>query len=76
MQAPGGGNQNGMFNTGNPGPFRLFQKGLSDQISWLLPFVIFSIVGLFAGVKIKGLYRQNKKKVFLVSLAATSSCLL
>ncbi len=26
MQAPGGGNQNGMFNTGNPGPFRLFQK--------------------------------------------------
>ena len=54
MQAPGGGNQNGMFNTGNPGPFRLFQKGLSDQISWLLPFVIFSIVGLFAGVKFKG----------------------
>lgn len=27
MQAPDGGNQNGMFNTGNPGPFRLFQKG-------------------------------------------------
>ncbi|WP_339995864.1 ArnT family glycosyltransferase [Priestia aryabhattai] len=62
MQAPGGGNQNGMFNTGNPGPFRLFQKGLSDQISWLLPFVIFSIVGLFAGVKFKGPYTTKQKE--------------
>ncbi|MFL0473633.1 glycosyltransferase family 39 protein [Priestia sp. 179-F W1.4 NHS] len=62
MQAPGGGNQNGMFNTGNPGPFRLFQKGLSDQISWLLPFVIFSIVGLFAGVKFKGPYTAKQKE--------------
>ncbi|MFY2248300.1 glycosyltransferase family 39 protein [Priestia megaterium] len=62
MQAPDGGNQNGMFNTGNPGPFRLFQKGLSDQISWLLPFVIFSIVGLFAGVKFKGPYTAKQKE--------------
>ncbi|TPF18710.1 glycosyltransferase family 39 protein [Priestia megaterium] len=62
MQAPGGGNQNGMFNTGNPGPFRLFQKGLSDQISWLLPFVIFSIVGLFAGMKFKGPYTTKQKE--------------
>lgn len=62
MQASGGGNQNGMFNTGNPGPFRLFQKGLSDQISWLLPFVIFSIVGLFAGVKFKGPYTTKQKE--------------
>ncbi|MED3977601.1 glycosyltransferase family 39 protein [Priestia megaterium] len=62
MQAPGGGNQNGMFNTGNPGPFRLFQEGLSDQISWLLPFVIFSIVGLFARVKFKGPYTTKQKE--------------
>ncbi len=62
MQAPDGGNQNGMFNTGNAGPFRLFQKGLSDQISWLLPFVIFSIVGLFAGVKFKGPYTAKQKE--------------
>lgn len=62
MQALGGGNQNGMFNTGNPGPFRLFQKGLSDQISWLLPFVIFSIVGLFAGMKFKGPYTTKQKE--------------
>ena len=51
-----------MFNTGNPGPFRLFQEGLSDQISWLLPFVIFSIVGLFAGVKFKGPYTTKQKE--------------
>lgn len=30
----------GMFGTGTPGPLRLFQTELSDQISWLLPFAI------------------------------------
>lgn len=30
----------GMFGTGTPGPLRLFQQELSDQISWLLPFAI------------------------------------
>lgn len=51
---PGGGqqgdggssSQSGMFNTGEAGPLRLFQSELSGQISWLLPFVLFAIIGL------------------------------
>jgi 4-amino-4-deoxy-L-arabinose transferase-like glycosyltransferase len=50
----GGGPQGqggGAFGTGQPGPLRLFQKELSGQISWLLPFVAFSCVGLLAGIR-------------------------
>lgn len=61
MQRPGG-SQNGMFNTGTPGPFRLFQQGLADQISWLLPFALFSIIGLLAGLKLKGPYTARQKE--------------
>jgi 4-amino-4-deoxy-L-arabinose transferase-like glycosyltransferase len=41
----------GMFGTGQPGPLRLFQKELSGQISWLIPFVAFACVGLLAGIR-------------------------
>ncbi|MBI5301615.1 MAG: glycosyltransferase family 39 protein [Chloroflexi bacterium] len=37
---PGGGG--GMFNTGQPGAWRLFTTPLSKETSWLLPFGLFS----------------------------------
>ncbi|KJD53036.1 4-amino-4-deoxy-L-arabinose transferase, partial [Bacillus amyloliquefaciens] len=52
---PGGGTS-GMFGTGNPGPLRLFQSELSGQASWLIPFVLFGIIGLL----ITGLRGQRK----------------
>lgn len=35
----------GMFGTGTPGILRLFSTELSGQISWLLPFVLFGVIG-------------------------------
>ncbi|WP_373557964.1 glycosyltransferase family 39 protein [Paenibacillus sp. XY044] len=46
---PGGGGGGGMFNTGTPGVFRLFQTELSGQASWMLPFAAFGVIGLLAG---------------------------
>ncbi|PRS07632.1 mannosyltransferase [Bacillus atrophaeus] len=59
----------GMFGTGTPGPLRLFQTELSDQISWLLPFALFGIAGLFiAGAKERRrLSVQQKETVFWVA---------
>lgn len=55
MQPPGGGDNGkrtgGMFNTGDPGPLRLFQSSLSGQASLLLPFAIISLIALFAGLR-------------------------
>ncbi len=57
--APGGngpqgkGMGGGMFGTGKAGPLRMFQTELSGQISWLLPFVAFSCVGLLAGIRFR-----------------------
>lgn len=53
---PGGGGPQGQrgggaFGTGQAGPLRLFQRELSGQISWLLPFVAFTLVGLLAGMR-------------------------
>jgi 4-amino-4-deoxy-L-arabinose transferase-like glycosyltransferase len=45
----GGGGGGGNFHTGNPGPLRLFQSSLSDQISWMLPFVAFACIALLVG---------------------------
>ncbi|MCD1258932.1 glycosyltransferase family 39 protein [Paenibacillus athensensis] len=45
----GGGGGGGMFNTGSPGPLRLFQSQLSGQISWLLPFAAAGAIGLLSG---------------------------
>ncbi|MET1247423.1 glycosyltransferase family 39 protein [Sporolactobacillus sp. STCC-11] len=44
----GGGQQGNMFGTGTAGPLRLFSKSLSGQASWLLPFVLFSIIAIVA----------------------------
>ncbi|MHA7766203.1 glycosyltransferase family 39 protein [Bacillus atrophaeus] len=59
----------GMFGTGTPGPLRLFQTELSDQISSLLPFALFGIAGLFiAGAKERRKFSvQQKETVFWVA---------
>ncbi|MFD1887922.1 glycosyltransferase family 39 protein [Paenibacillus wenxiniae] len=49
----------GMFNTGNAGPLRLFQKALSGQASLLLPFAIISLIALFARLR-RGNWRERK----------------
>lgn len=43
-QASGGG----LFNTGNPGIFRLFIQPLAGQVAWLLPLALGGLVGLAA----------------------------
>lgn len=45
---PGGGGGTGLFNTGNPGIFRLFTEPLGGQIVWLLPLALLGIVALAA----------------------------
>ncbi|MGX4254931.1 glycosyltransferase family 39 protein [Bacillus sp. YH3-2-B2] len=56
----------GMFGTGTPGPLRLFQQELSDQISWLLPFAIFGLAGLLiAGARERRrLSAEQKETIF------------
>ncbi|BCL77598.1 putative mannosyltransferase YycA [Ktedonobacteria bacterium brp13] len=39
--APGG-----LFNTGSPGPLRLFQESLGSQIGWLLPLALLGLLAL------------------------------
>ncbi len=41
----------GMFGTGTPGVFRLFEPALSGQISWLLPLALLSAISLLRGVR-------------------------
>lgn len=50
-QPPGGMGGIGRGETGEPGVFRLFQQQLAGQISWLLPFVLFAAIGLFASIR-------------------------
>ncbi|OIK11811.1 glycosyltransferase family 39 protein [Bacillus sp. MUM 13] len=55
----------GMFGTGNPGVQRLFSKELSGQISFLLPFVLFTMIGLIVTYrKGKVVTRQHKFALF------------
>src|SRR5438046_2770399 len=42
----GGGSSSGMFNTGNPGPLRLFNEPLGGQIVWLLPMALLGMLAL------------------------------
>jgi len=58
----GGGG--GMFNTGTAGPLRLFQAELSGQASWLLPFILFGCIGLFAGLRRKNFTQAHKEAIF------------
>ncbi|WP_111645035.1 glycosyltransferase family 39 protein [Paranoxybacillus vitaminiphilus] len=37
--------------TGEPGLFRLFNQQMAGQISWLLPFVLFSLIGLIVSIR-------------------------
>ena len=45
QQLPQGG-FGGAFNTGNAGPFRLFNEPLGGQIGWLLPMALLGILAL------------------------------
>lgn len=60
----GGMNGGGMFNTGTAGPLRLFQQELSGQASWLLPFVLFGVIGIFAGLRRRSFTMQHKEALF------------
>lgn len=71
MTSPGGngsqgrGMSSGMFGTGQAGPLRLFQSELSDQASWLLPFVGFACISLLAGIRRrKPLTDKQKETIF------------
>ncbi|MBV9230417.1 MAG: glycosyltransferase family 39 protein, partial [Chloroflexi bacterium] len=43
---PGGPGSGGVFGTGTPGPLRLFNGILAEQIAWLLPLAILGAVAL------------------------------
>ncbi|QUL55541.1 glycosyltransferase family 39 protein [Paenibacillus tritici] len=58
------GRGGGMFNTGTAGPLRLFQTELSGQASWLLPFVLFGSIGIFASLRRKNFTRQHMEALF------------
>lgn len=58
----GGGG--GMFNTGTAGPLRLLQSALSGQASWLLPFVLFGCIGIFASLRKKNFTQKHKEALF------------
>ncbi|WP_342481015.1 glycosyltransferase family 39 protein [Paenibacillus sp. FSL L8-0340] len=58
----GGGG--GMFNTGTAGPLRLFQSALSGQASWLLPFVLFGCIGIFASLRRTNFTQKHREALF------------
>ncbi|WP_433943832.1 ArnT family glycosyltransferase [Paenibacillus sp. SN-8-1] len=60
----GGGGMGSMFGTGTPGPLRLFQTELSGQASWLLPFVLFGFIALFAGIRRNNITQKHKEGLF------------
>jgi 4-amino-4-deoxy-L-arabinose transferase-like glycosyltransferase len=59
-----GGGAGGMFNTGTAGPLRLFQSALSGQASWLLPFVLFGLIGIFGSLRRKNFTMKHKEAIF------------
>ncbi|WP_067922487.1 ArnT family glycosyltransferase, partial [Alicyclobacillus shizuokensis] len=61
----GGMGGGGMFNTGRPGPLRLFQSELGGQIGWLLPIALVSLVALLRRVRWRRpLSRREQHAVF------------
>ncbi|MCM3005104.1 ArnT family glycosyltransferase [Priestia koreensis] len=55
----------GMFGTGTPGALRLFKTGLSEQISWVLPFAIIAAIGFLSTFRRKQkLKRKQKESLF------------
>ncbi|MFC3798297.1 glycosyltransferase family 39 protein [Cohnella sp. GCM10012308] len=62
---PGSDGSGSAFNIGSQGPLRLFQRELSGQISWLLPFALFGAVSLLTGIRRgKPLSRRVKETLF------------
>ena len=60
-----GGAGGGAFNIGTAGPFRLLQKELGPQISWLLLLAIFGLISSYAyyrGSKMKKWYSLNPQR--------------
>jgi 4-amino-4-deoxy-L-arabinose transferase-like glycosyltransferase len=60
----GGGQGGGMFGTGTKGVFRLFQKELSGQASWLIPFAFVGAAGVLVSVRRKQITPAHKEIVF------------
>lgn len=60
----GGGQRGGMFGTGSKGVFRLFQKELSGQASWLIPFAFAGAIGVLASVRRRKVASAHKEIVF------------
>ncbi len=63
----GNGQQNGgnnPFNVGKAGPFRVFQKELGGQISWLLSFAITSLIAVWTALneQLKKWTRLDEKR--------------
>ena len=56
-----GGGGGGAFNIGTAGPFRLLQKELGPQISWLMLLALFGIISSYA------YYRDPKKKWYALN---------
>ncbi|MGA9288452.1 MAG: glycosyltransferase family 39 protein [Anaerobacillus sp.] len=59
-----GGNSGGMFGTGEKGPLRLFQSGLSGQASWLLPFALLASIGLLSGLRLREMSPKHQETLF------------
>lgn len=57
----GGGGGGGAFNIGTAGPFRLFQSALGPEVSWLLPFALFGLIGGLV------FFRERRKRWFRLS---------
>ncbi|MQS77403.1 glycosyltransferase family 39 protein, partial [Lactobacillus halodurans] len=60
-----GGGGGGAFNIGTAGPFRLLQKELGPQISWLMLLAVFGIISSYAyfrGSKMKKWYNLNPQR--------------
>ncbi|MQS75588.1 phospholipid carrier-dependent glycosyltransferase [Lactobacillus halodurans] len=63
-----GGGGSGAFNIGTAGPFRLLQKELGPQISWLMLIALFGLVSSYAyfrGSKMKKWYSLNSQRTEL-----------
>lgn len=60
-----GGGGGGAFNIGTAGPFRLLQKELGPQISWLMLLAVFGVISSYAyfrGSKMKKWYALNDQR--------------
>jgi 4-amino-4-deoxy-L-arabinose transferase-like glycosyltransferase len=61
---PIGNGAGGSFGTGQKGPLRLFQAGLSGQASWLIPFVVIGVVGLLVRLRRRNFTQKHIETIF------------